>query len=212
MFSLEARKISWPALGKTLSAGWGRWCPLCSVLVKPHLEYWLLVLGAPAQDMDFLGQVQEGVTKTAKGSQNLTWAKDEWLGLFSLKRSFGRGRYINVQWEGLKIKSQLSQDNYVYTGQNYGNGCKMMLMEFCMNTEQFFLLQSWSDTKTLPVKFPSSEMFIILLHTVLNNLLLLTLLEGGREVGLGSPKRFAPISTILWFCENREWLINICSE
>lgn len=43
-----------------------------------------------------------------------------------------------------------------------------------------FLLQRWSDTKTLPVKSPSSEMFIILLHTALNILLQLTPLEGGR--------------------------------
>lgn len=63
-----------------------------------------------------------------------------------------------------------------------GNGCKTMHMEFHMNTEQFyfFFLQRWPDTKTLPIKSPSSEMFIISLHTVLNNLLQLTALEGGR--------------------------------
>lgn len=44
------------------------------------LKCWLLVLDAPAQDMDFLGYIQEKVTKTAKGLQHLTRGKDKRVG------------------------------------------------------------------------------------------------------------------------------------
>lgn len=134
---LEVKKISWCALGKTLS---GRWCPLCSVLVKPHLEYWLLALGAPGQDMNFLGQVQERVTKTAKRLQRLPWAKADRVGTLQPEEKFWQRKVHECPMGGLKNGvisclriAMFSQER------TRGNGCKMIPMEFHMNTEQLFV-------------------------------------------------------------------------
>ena len=60
--------------------------PLCSALLRPHLEYCIQMWSQYRRDMDLLEHIQKRATKMIQGMDHLPVRTDGELGLFSMQK------------------------------------------------------------------------------------------------------------------------------
>jgi len=80
--------VSWAASTEGWQQREGGDCPLCSALVRPHLQYGVLAWGSQhRRDAELLGQVQRRAMKMIRGLEHLSYEdRQRELGLFSLEK------------------------------------------------------------------------------------------------------------------------------
>ncbi|PKU42206.1 hypothetical protein llap_7489 [Limosa lapponica baueri] len=153
--------------------------PICSPLMRPHLEY-CIHLWSPQhrKDMDLLDWVQRRATKMIRGLEHLSYEdRLRELGLFSLeKRRFWRDLIVAFQYlKGAYKKYWDKPFSRTCYDRTRGNGFKLEEGRFRLDIrEKFFTMRVVKHWHRLPrgtVDAPPLETFEVRLDRALSNLI-----------------------------------------